>query len=581
MATIDEELRRAVLAWRDDDPDESTRRELDELLEKGDEDELRDRFSQELEFGTAGLRGLLGAGPNRMNRRVALRATAGVVAWVKKNVPDAAARGVAIGYDGRRLSREIALDVAEVVCGAGFRAYVFDHVVPTPVLAFTAIDRHTAAAVMVTASHNPPQYNGYKVYWENGAQIIPPHDEGIAGEIARIESVARLPRVSRDDAMKKGLLVVLGDDLERRYLDAVRALAVHPETPRDLRIAYTALHGVGERFARAALAEAGFTSVYSVKEQAEPDGRFPTVDFPNPEEKGAMDLVLALAKKEGADLVLANDPDADRLAVAVRDHDGRYVTLTGNEVGCLLAHYLLSSGSGGGRFVLSSIVSSPWLADIAHAHGAHFEHTLTGFKWIANEAMRIEKERGLTFVMGYEEALGYTVGTLVRDKDGVSAAALVADMAAWCKSRGKTLLDEREIAWRKYGMFLSGQVAVVLPGAEGKARIEAVMRGLREEPPASLAGLDVLAVTDLERGTRTAKGGAATELAYAPTPLVILETEGGHRIMARPSGTEPKIKLYFDVRVEIAEGEPIAAARARGEKTLASVTDAFQSYVGV
>ena len=434
------------------------------------------------EFGTAGLRGLLGAGPNRMNRKVVLRATAGLCAYLLQTTPGVAERGVCIGYDGRRLSRQFAEDAAAVVCGMGIAAHAFQHVVPTPVLAFACLDRNAAAGIMVTASHNPPDYNGYKVYWGNGAQIIPPHDEGIAAAIAKVGSTDTIARADLKEAAAEGRYRVVGEDLERRYLDGVRALPVHPGLPRDLSIAYTALHGVGATLATEALAEAGFQAVYSVPEQAEPDGRFPTVAFPNPEEKGAMDMVLALAKAKSADLVLANDPDADRLAVAVRDAGGAYVQLTGNEVGCLLGHYLLDQGpAGDGRLVVNTIVSSPMLGAVARAHDAQWEQTLTGFKWIANRAMERESE-GARFVFGYEEALGYTVGTLVRDKDGIGTAVVMADMAAWCRSRGKTLLDELEDAWRRYGMYLSRQVSKVLPGSEGAEQIA----GHHEQGPRSL-----------------------------------------------------------------------------------------------
>ncbi len=581
MPEIDPPLRSAVEAWIADDPDPGTRAELEELCRAGAADELADRFRGTLAFGTAGLRGVVGAGPNRMNQAVVLRATAGLVSWVKMQVPDAAERGICIGFDGRTTSRELAEDTAAVVTAAGLPAHVFEAVVPTPVLAFAVLDRRAAAGVMITASHNPPEYNGYKVYWGNGAQIIPPHDEGIAGCIAAVESIAAIPRLGAAEATAQGLLRPVGDDVTRRYLDGVRALSVHPGLPKDLTLAYTALHGVGEPFVRTALAEAGFERVHSVPEQAEPDGRFPTVRFPNPEEEGAMDLVLDLARRVSADVVLANDPDADRLAVAVRDPAGEYVQLTGNEVGCMLAHYLLCEGEGDGRMVLSSVVSSPWLGAIAAAHGAHFEQTLTGFKWIANRAMELERDRGLRFVCGYEEALGYTVGTLVRDKDGVSAAVLMAEMAAWCRSRGRTLLDERDQMWRRYGLFLSRQVSVVLPGAEGAARIGEVMDAVRAAPPEAVGGLEVAAVSDLLAGRRVPEDGPAEDLGFPPSNVLILDLCGGHRIMLRPSGTEPKIKLYFDVRVDVGQGESTADARSRGEALLSSLVDDFRSHARV
>ncbi|HJL37473.1 MAG TPA: hypothetical protein RMG95_17410, partial [Polyangiaceae bacterium LLY-WYZ-15_(1-7)] len=471
MSDIAPELRRQVEAWIAEDPDPTTREELQALLDAGDAAELADRFRGPLRFGTAGLRGLLGGGPNRMNRVVVLRATAGLCAYLKAHVTNAAERGVCIGFDGRRMSRQLATDVAEVVTGMGLKARVYDTLTPTPLVAFSVLDQGAAAGVVVTASHNPPDYNGYKVYWGNGAQIVPPHDAGIAAAIDAVGPVAEIPRMPRAEAEAAGRIVALGEADERAYLAGVKGLALHPETPRELRIAYTAMHGVGGRFVHQALADQGFSRVFGVPEQAEPDGAFPTVAFPNPEEDGAMDLVLALAEKEGADLVLANDPDADRLAVSIR-HGGAYVALSGNEIGCLLAHYLLEEGpQGPNRLVVESVVSSPMLLAIGAAHGARGEQTLTGHKWIQNRGLELEAREGLCFVFGYEEALGYAVGALVRDKDGISAAVLMADLAAWCASEGRTVIDELERAWRRYGMYLSEQVSVVLPGADGAAKI--------------------------------------------------------------------------------------------------------------
>jgi phosphomannomutase len=568
---IPEHLRRAAAAWLADDPDPETREELRSLLEREDGAALAERFEGKLEFGTAGLRGVIGAGPSRFNRAVVLRATAGLCDYLRRTVPGAAERGVLIGFDGRRKSREAARDAAEVVAGAGLRTLVFDDVVPTPLLAFAAKDAGAAAGVMVTASHNPPEYNGYKVYWENGAQIIPPHDTGIGAAIDAVDRIASLRRAPDR--------VPVGADVERRYLNGVRGLLVHPEVPRDVVVAYTALHGVGERLARRALAEAGFSRVASVAEQAEPDARFPTVAFPNPEEKGAMDLVLALAAREGADVVLANDPDADRLAVAGRDRGGAYVMLTGNDIGALLAHYLLSEGPGGDRLVINSVVSSPMLGDIARAHGARFAQTLTGFKWIANRAMALERDHGTRFVMGFEEALGYSVGTLVRDKDGISAAVVMAEMAAWSKAQGRTLLEERERAWRRYGLWVSRQVSMTLPGREGALGIRRLMQLARERPFARLGGAEVAAVQDFERGTRTPRGGGPEPLDFPASDVLAFELAGGHRVMMRPSGTEPKIKFYFDVREEVGEAERVADARARGEGRLDTMVTDFRAQV--
>jgi phosphomannomutase len=575
--TLETVLSRAR-AWCSDDPDPATKGELEMLIEAGDEAALQDRMGAMLEFGTAGLRGVIGAGPNRMNRSVVLRATCGLAKWLEEQVPGAKDRGVAIGFDGRRMSREFADDAARVLLAMGFRVFAYDYVVATPVLAFSVLDRKAAAGIMVTASHNPPEYNGYKVYWENGAQIIPPHDTGIAARIVAIQSLAEIPRLDSAPA-SHARFTKLGDDTIERYLAGVDALVVHRELPRDLRIAYTALHGVGERFFRAAVKRAGFTQVTSVREQAEPDGAFPTVTFPNPEEPGAMDLVVALAKREKSDLAIANDPDADRLAVAVRDPRGEYVMLTGNEIGCLLAHYLLTASPGPNRLVVSTVVSSPMLGAIAAAHGARWERTLTGFKWIANRAIELSRTGEANFVFGYEEALGYCVGTLVRDKDGVSAATLFADMAAWCKSRGKTVLEERDDMWRRYGLFLSEQVSLVLPGQSGLAQIQGMMRAARAKGPSAVAGFAVTNTEDLLERTRQKRGGPVERFEGPTSDVLMFELEGGHRVMARPSGTEPKLKLYHDVRVTFAEGESTEAALARGRALLARIAQDFRSQV--
>jgi phosphomannomutase len=577
--TIGADLQKRAQAWIDDDPDASTRAELTALLASGADAEVTDRLAQRLEFGTAGLRGVIGAGPNRMNLKVVREATAGLCAYLLASVENATERGITIGYDGRRMSREMSREAAEVALGAGFRVAMFDAVAATPVLAFASKERNAAAGIMVTASHNPPEYNGYKVYWGNGAQIIPPHDVGIAAAIEKVGPALALKKVSIESAGDR--FTLLGDAERDRYHAAIRRLVPgDPKArgPRDLVIVYTALHGVGDVPTRRALAEAGFVNVHSVKEQAQPDGAFPTVRFPNPEEKGAMDLVLALAKSVSAELVVANDPDADRLAIAVPRGDGTYQQLTGNEVGCLLAHYLLGSGDPSGkRMVLSSIVSSPMLGSIAKEHGAYWEETLTGFKWIANRAMALEQE-GYRFVMGYEEALGYTVGDLVRDKDGVSAALVFAELASSVKARGGTIQDELDGMARRYGLYLSRQVSVTMKGADGAKDIAAIMDRVRSAPPTAIGGHRVSAFLDLARGEKTTNG-KVEKLALPPSNALAIELEGGHRVMLRPSGTEPKIKYYFDVREQVAPKEHTTSARARGEATVASLVDAFTAML--
>ncbi len=567
-------------AWLAQDPDPDTRAELEALIAADDLAGLAARFGGSLRFGTAGLRGLMGAGPKRMNELVVVRATAGLCAWVLDQVPDGKERGIAIGYDGRKKSDRFATAAAEIVAGQGIKVHLFDRRVATPVLAYAVLEEHAAAGIMVTASHNPPAYNGYKVYWENGAQIIPPHDAGIAAAIACVGDSRTLPRHTLEEARSLGLLQHLGDPTEERYLKGVAALPLHPEAPRDFSIAYTALHGVGDRFARAALTMTGFRDVHSVASQAEPDGDFPTVAFPNPEEDGAMDAALALAKSINAELVLANDPDADRLAVAVQ-LDGGYRMLSGNEIGCLLGHYLLDQGDDApGRCLISTVVSSPMLGAIAEAHGAHWEPTLTGFKWIANRALQLHAESDAKFIFGYEEALGYTVGTHVRDKDGISAAVMFADLTAWCRSRGGTVIGELEQCWHRYGMFMSEQLAVVLPGTEGAARIQAIMDQVRARPPWQLGEQKVAAVDDLLVGTRTTSDGATSALGYPPSNVIILDLGNSSRVMLRPSGTEPKIKYYVDIRVDLGEHGSIESSREAGRLRIEALVNALDKEIG-
>ncbi len=568
MGTLDSGLLRTVEAWLDRDPDPATRAELSALLSAGDRSAIEERFSGPLRFGTAGLRGLMGAGPNRMNRLVVRHSTAGLVAWILEAIPDARARGVVVGFDGRHGSPRFAADTAEVITGAGLPVFFFDRPSPTPLIAHATLARGAAAGVVITASHNPPAYNGYKVFWENGAQIIPPHDREIAARIDAAATLSKIPLLSRRDAEIRGLFHALDDADELAYLEAIATLLAHPELPRTSTIAYTAMHGVGERLVRRAFASAGHTHLHSVASQSEPDGDFPSVAFPNPEEPGAMDAVLALAREVDASLALANDPDADRLAVAAL-HSGSYVSLDGNQIGILLAHYLLEEREWEARpLVLSSIVSSPMLGAVAAAHGALFEQTLTGHKWIQNRGIELERA-GYVFVFGYEEALGYAAGAGVRDKDGISAALLMAEMCDFYRSEGKTLIDELEGCYRRYGMYLSRLLTRVLDGREGEAQIAAAMGRLRASMPTELGGLSVVSVEDLKSGGR-----------LPAADLVILKIEGGHRAMARPSGTEPKLKCYIDVRIDV-DGRGIESARAEGEALLDRLSLDLASEMGL
>ncbi|MBX5481349.1 MAG: phospho-sugar mutase [Myxococcaceae bacterium] len=560
------EVRRRAEAWRQADPDPQTAAELTELLERNDVDALADRFAGSLEFGTAGLRGVIGAGPNRMNRAVVRRTTAGLARYLRQHVPDVAQRGVVVGRDGRRMSREFAEDVACVLAAEGIPALVFPDVSPTPLTAFAVLQQKAAAAVMVTASHNPPEYNGYKVYWENGAQIIPPHDKGIAAEIDRVEPANRVRLLSPEEAKAKGLWRELGPKVGEAYLRAILAERRNPGAAPELRIVYTAMHGVGGRWVEEAFSRAGFRHLGKVAAQHEPDGAFPTVRFPNPEEPGAMDLALAQAEREGAELVLANDPDADRLAAGVRDLNGGLRMLSGNEVGVLLGHYLLTQTQPPPErpLVVTTIVSSPQLGEIARDLGALYDEQLTGFKWIANAALRREQD-GARFVFGYEEALGYTIGRVVRDKDGIGAALVFADLAGWCKSRGTTVLGYLEEIQRRHGLFVAKQVNFTFKGAEGAQTIARIMDGFRAAPPKAIGALEVKNALDYREGAR----------GLPSSNVIAYELEGGSRITLRPSGTEPKIKYYFDLKEPVASGEAMETARARALERLEACVQAF------
>jgi phosphomannomutase len=571
-------FREAAEAWLAEDPDPKTAAELQSLIDRADKRdenalrELRESFDGQLEFGTAGLRGILGPGPQRMNRVLVRKVTAGLAAYLREHVPDVATRGVVIGHDARHNSRVFSEDTARVLAGAGIKAYLAHRPWPTPTTAWAVTALGAAAGVMVTASHNPPAYNGYKVYWGNGAQIIPPHDKGIAAAIAREEKRGRsdqLPMPELADARAKGLVVDLDEGLHDRYLADVVALRAQPQLDgSQLIIAYTPLHGVGAASVEPALERAGFPRVHSEPSQRQPDADFPTVAFPNPEEKGAMDRVLELARRSNAKVVLANDPDADRLCVAVPD-DGSYRVLTGDQVGALLADYLLEVGPKGKRMVATTIVSSQLLSFLAKQSGADYRETLTGFKWIGNAAMDYEREHGGRFVMGYEEALGYSIGPLVRDKDGVSACVIFAELVAWNRARGKTVLDHLDDIYRRVGLFVTEQVSLTKPGSEGIAEIRAAMARFRAEPPKTIGGTAIEQVVDLAKG----EGG------FPPSDVLVFKLAGGRRIIMRPSGTEPKLKSYYEVRVQIGDGEEVADARGRGLAELATLRDAHQKLI--
>ncbi|MGV9243124.1 phospho-sugar mutase [Streptomyces sp. NPDC003710] len=541
-----DELIARAQAWLAEDPDAETREELAKLIDAGDHAELAARFAGTLQFGTAGLRGELGAGPMRMNRSVVIRAAAGLAAYLKSQGQGDGL--VVIGYDARHKSADFARDTAAVMTGAGLRAALLPRPLPTPVLAFAIRHLGAVAGVEVTASHNPPRDNGYKVYLGDGSQIVPPADAEIAAEIDAITTLTAVPRP--DSGWE-----VLDDSVLDAYLARTDAV-VSPGSPRTARTVYTAMHGVGKDVLLAAFARAGFPAPVLVAEQAEPDPDFPTVAFPNPEEPGAMDLAFAKARETEPDLVIANDPDADRCAVAVEDGSG-WRMLRGDEVGALLATHLVRRGVTGA--FAESIVSSSLLGRIAEKAGLPYEETLTGFKWIS----RVD---GLRY--GYEEALGYCVDPDgVRDKDGITAALLVTELASVLKAEGRTLLDLLDDIAVEHGLHATDQLSVRV---EDLSVIADAMRRLREQPPTRLAGLPIIRSEDLTQGTDR-----------LPPTDGLRYTLDGARVIVRPSGTEPKLKCYLEVVVPVASHADLPSARAKATDLLTTIKHDLSAAAGI
>jgi phosphomannomutase len=564
---LTEELRAAASAWIAADLDDQDKAELTALLADDSDTaaaEIADRFAGRLRFGTAGLRGAVAAGPNRMNRATVTAATAALASWLVARDPAAASAGVVVGCDARHRSDEFAAHVAKVLAGAGIRVHMLPRHEPTPFLAFGVRFFQAAAGVMITASHNPPADNGYKVYAADGAQIVPPADTDIEAAIGALGPLSQVPLAELDSP----LISWHDEDLTQRYLDAIRAeLGPAPASAAWLRFAYTPLHGVAGRLALQAFEQGGFGAPDVVEAQFEPDPAFPTVAFPNPEEPGALDLAIAQARRSGADLIIANDPDGDRLAVAIPDADapGGYRQLTGDQVGALLGAYLLGRLAGdpsvqmSRQLVVSSVVSGTLLAKIAAEAGAQHAQTLTGFKWIVRAADLREDVR---FVFGYEEALGYAVTSAVRDKDGISAALAILALAALARSVGESLQDAYDALEVSHGVHLTSQQSL-----QTGATVD-IMSRLRAAAPAQLAGHPVISVTDYTGGSRN-----------LPSADMLSYQLPGARVLIRPSGTEPKVKIYLEV-VELVTGRTLEAARQAAAGRMAQLRAATADLLG-
>ena len=557
--------------------DEDTKAELKSIA--GDDKEIEDRFYTELEFGTAGLRGVIGAGMNRMNIYTVRKATQGLANYIKKVGKEA--QGVAIAFDSRRMSPEFADEAALCLAANGIKAYVFESLRPTPELSYAVRKLGCTAGINITASHNPPEYNGYKVYWEDGAQITPPHDKGIMDEVKAVTDFATVKTMEKEEAKKAGLYEVIGAAIDDAYIAELKKLVVHQDAidqvKDTLKIVYTPLHGTGNIPVRRVLKELGFQNVYVVPEQEKPDGEFPTVSYPNPEAEEAFVLGLAMAKKLDADLVLATDPDADRRGVYVKDSKtGEYHSLTGNMSGCLIGDYVIGQRKEreglpkDGAFI-KSIVSTNMADAIAKYYGIQLVEVLTGFKFIGQKMLEFETKGTGTYLFGMEESYGCLTGTYARDKDAVVASMTLCEAAAYYKTQGKTLWDAMIDMYEKYGYYKDDVKAITLKGIEGLEKIQTILETLRADAPKEIGGYKVLKVRDYKKDTITdLADGKVTPTGLPVSNVLYYELEDDAWVCVRPSGTEPKVKFYYGIKGTSLE-EADAKSESLGKEVLAMI----------
>lgn len=557
--------------------DEKTKKELLEI--KGNDEEIKDRFYKELEFGTAGLRGVIGMGTNRMNKYTVGKATQGLANYIiEQGTQD---KGVAISYDSRRMSDEFSLQTALILNANGIKTYLFEKLRPVPELSFAVRQLGCTAGIMITASHNPPKYNGYKVYWDDGSQIVAPRDKDIIAKVRAISDFKEIKTISKEEAVNKGLFNVVGTEMDDKYINTLKSLVLNPEIVREegkkLKIVYTPLHGTGNTVTSRLLKELGFENVYVVPEQEKPDGNFPTVDYPNPEDKKAFKLALELAKKVDADVVLANDPDADRLGIYTKDtKTGEYMTYTGNMSALLIAEYRISQMKEKGLLpadgmFITTIVSSELAKAIAKNYGLECIEVLTGFKNIGAVIKKAEEKKDKTYVFGFEESYGCLIGDYARDKDGISAVMSLCEAAAYYKSKGMTLWDQMMKIYEKYGFYKEDQVSIVLEGADGAEKIKSMMTNMRNNLPEKIGKYKVIEFKDVELDEiKNLLTGEQRKTGLPKSNVLYYELENNAWCCVRPSGTEPKIKLYMGVKADSMES---------AEKDLEELKDAMVRLV--
>jgi phosphoglucomutase len=571
------DVQQRIDSWLTPAYDADTQAEIKQLQADGQDDALTDAFYRSLEFGTGGLRGIMGAGSNRMNRYTLGMATQGLSNYLKQSFPDQEIK-VAIAHDSRNNSRLFAETVANIFSGNGITTYLFDALRPTPELSFAIRHLGCQSGCVITASHNPKEYNGFKVYWNDGSQVIAPHDQNIIVEVNKITSPTEV-KFEGDPSR----IHIIGKELDDAYLTELKTLSINTaaiQRQHDLGIVYTPIHGSGVQLVPPGLAAFGFTNVSVVQAQATPDGNFPTVQSPNPEEKSAMQLALDQAKAQNADIVLATDPDADRVGVGVKNGAGEWVLLNGNQTAALLTHYILSARAKAHKatpndFIVYTIVTSEILGDIAHHYGVKYYRTLTGFKYIAGLIRELAGQE--SYICGGEESYGFLIGDFVRDKDAVSACALVAEMAAVAKDQGRTLYEEMQQMYAEYGLYVEDLISLTKKGQRGAEEIKEMMAELRKNPPATLAGSPVVEVRDYDNGKIThLRTGVVASTGVESSNVLQFITEAGDKISARPSGTEPKIKFYFSVKEPLASIADYETTHKKAEAKIKSIIEEMQ-----
>ena len=562
--------------WLNDDCfDDETKKELDSI--RDNEEEIKDRFYKELEFGTAGLRGVIGAGTNRMNKYTVGRATQGLANFINKMKIENPS--VVISYDSRHMSKEFSEIAALVLNANGIKVNLFDNLRPVPELSFSVRYLNATAGIMITASHNPPEYNGYKVYWSDGAQIVPPIDKGIIDEVLSIKDFSLIKTLNKNEAIKAGLLNYVGEEIDDAFINALKSSCLNPEIikkeAKNVKIVYTPLHGAGNLPVQRILKELGFENVYVVPEQEKPDGDFPTVSYPNPEDPKAFELALKLAKEVDADVVLATDPDADRLGVFSKMSNGEYVSYTGNMSALLICEYELSQKKEKGILpnngaIITTVVSSELTKAIAKNYGAKVFETLTGFKWIGEKIRKFEEKNSYKYLFGFEESYGCLIAPHARDKDGISAVMALCEATAFYKNKGWSLWDQMIKIYEKYGYYREGQVSIVLKGADGAEEIKNKMAKMRSNPPTELAGLNVLEVRDYQEHVIKKADGKVSETDLPTSNVLYYELSNNSWCCVRPSGTEPKIKFYMGVK---------GSTMQDAENQLAVLSEAMKKFV--